>query len=560
MTLCLRKDAERSPLRREYNPIYHIGENSGISLTDFVSGAESEKSVKSPSGESFILQKVVSEGNSWTYVSVTHRSDTLSGLANRLLAFIVLVLLILLVAIIIMMISVIYQYKPIAKLAAEAAGEGEPDGRSKPIDERALLSDTLATLRGDSEQKQKYQTAYYEAEAASKAKSAFLSSMSHDIRTPMNAVIGMTALSLKHKDDPAYVEDCLKKVQSSSEYLLDIINNVLDMSRIESGRIPIKSEPVSITVIIDSVISLMTSGAEAKGQTIETDISGIRQTAVLGDSVHIIQVFVNIVSNAVKFTPEGGRITVKAIQTDCDGEGFVDYVFTFTDTGVGIPPEFIDRVFETFSRADDATGSKTEGNGLGMAIAKKLTELMNGKIYCESVPGKGTTFTVKLRMNLANEAEAEIAEPVNGRTHGADGDSSKTSVDLSGRHILLAEDNLINRQIAHSIISETGAGTDEAKNGKEAVDAFMKSPEGYYDIILMDIQMPVMNGYEATEAIRSSGRSDARTVIIYAVTANTFDEDVRNVKAAGMNGHIGKPYDPEKLYKILSRELKRQTD
>ena len=297
----------------EGTEIYSISNlEDELDLSAFVGGSAVEEDYKSPSGQRYVLQKVVSKVNGWTYVSVIRHGDTLSGLANKQVALIAFILLALVAAIVVMLSSIITQYKPISNLAAQMA-DGKPAGGSEAgvIDERTLLSDTIATLRDDSQQKQKYETAFYEAEAANKAKSAFLSSMSHDIRTPMNAIIGMTAIARKHIGDQEYVDQCLEKVQVSSDYLLDVINNVLDMSRIESGRVPIAQEPVLIPALIDSVVSLMTSGVEAKGQTLSVDFGELSHRAVIGDNIHIVQVFVNILSNAVKFTPEGGKLSIK---------------------------------------------------------------------------------------------------------------------------------------------------------------------------------------------------------------------------------------------------------
>ncbi len=554
-TLLNNANGEAAVFDADGNEIYSTGNpDDKLDLTDFVKNGSPEEEYTSPSGQKYVLQKVVSDTNRWTYVSAMRHSDTLTGLANKQLVFIIFVLLLLVGAVVAMLVSIIAQYKPISNLAAQMSEHGNSDERGT-VDERTLLSDTIATLKDDSAQKQKYEMAFYEAEAASKAKSAFLSSMSHDIRTPMNAIIGMTAIARKHIGDQAYVDDCLRKVQISSDYLLDIINNVLDMSRIESGRIPIAKEPVLIPALIDSVASLMTSSIEAKNQTLEVDIGELKQTAVLGDNIHIVQVFVNIISNAVKFTPEGGKITVSVRQTESDNDKEGVYSFAFTDTGIGIPPEFIDHVFDTFTRVDEPGSARTEGTGLGMAIAKKLVELMGGNIRCESELGNGTTFTVTMHMQYADYDTAAqlIKDP--GRLHADHSGANDTIVDLTGKRILLVEDNAMNREIAHRIIAETHAEVLDADDGKNAVAIFAEHPAGYFDLIFMDIQMPVMNGYQATAEIRSMDREDAKTVPIYAMTANTFDEDVRQVKAAGMNGHIGKPYNPSVLYQVLSRAL-----
>lgn len=554
--LLINNNGEVAVFDADGGEIYSVGNpDDKLDLSDFVKSGETEEEYTSASGQKYVLQKTVSSSNRWTYVCVTRHSDTLKGLANKQLAFIIFVLLLLFGAITVMLVIIVYQYRPISKLAAQITGGGGDGDILGAVDERELLSDKIALLRDDSEQKHKYETAFYEAEAASKAKSAFLSSMSHDIRTPMNAIVGMTAIARKHIDDKEYVDDCLKKVQVSSDYLLDIINNVLDMSRIESGRIPIAEEPVLIPALVDSVVSLMTSTVEAKSQTLGVDTGALTHPAVLGDSVHIVQVFVNILSNAVKFTPEGGRITLRVREAEGSDADTGMYTFTFTDTGIGIPQEFIEHVFDTFSRANGAAAARTEGTGLGMAIAKKLVELMGGTIACESELGQGTTFTVTMPMKYADEETALTLSRENGRLRSGNSDSERIIPRLDGRRVLLVEDNEMNREIARKIIGETGLEVIDANDGREAVDIFSAHPSGYFDLILMDIQMPVMNGYEATAIIRSMDRDDAATVPIYAMTANTFDEDVRQVKDAGMNGHIGKPYNPDILFRILSKAL-----
>ena len=636
-------------------------------------------------GKKYVVQKRVSESNGWTYLSVIRLNDIVSGLASRQLLFIVLLLALMFVAVFAMLVCIAVQYRPISKLAETLDTPAEQAGDDGMIDKRAVLSSTFAALKGDSEQKQRFETAYHEAEAANKAKSAFLSSMSHDIRTPMNAIIGMTAIAYKHADDPEYVRDCLDKVQVASQYLLDIINNVLDMSRIESGRFTLAEEVVELPRLVYGIMTILNQSVETRRQRFRVEAEHIDHEKVIGDNVRLTQVFMNILSNAVKFTPEGGTIGLHILETGSRQPGTGEYVFTFTDTGIGMSPEFVEHVFDTFTRAKDATVSKVEGTGLGMAIARNLVEMMGGTIRCESELGKGTTFTVTLQQRFAgaeseaekaedraryramrelivdgeewaraNEAQAfteagaqadcartpdqaaemaaralsegrayrlavlnETAGDPNGagaagriigaaggadtayalavkdlvkvrqtetkssgiaavvqiplyrstvvqlldRTYGAEGASLRMNgsvPDLMGRRVLVAEDNAMNREIAKKIIGETRADTVMTVNGREAVDAFKERPEGYFDVILMDLQMPVMNGYEATAAIRSLDRTDAATVPIYALTASTFDEDVRQVREASMSGHIGKPYTPDALYRILSKAILNQ--
>ena len=537
-TLYMNSSGEVAVFDSTGREIYRAGTLSdNLPISGYASSASTKAESITFEGTDYVLQKAVSDKNGWTYVSAIRKSDTLSGLANRQLTFIILLLLLLFVAIVAMLVCIVVQYMPISDLAESVTRKS---GKGEVIDERVLLSDAIATLKDDSEQKQRFETAYYEAEAASKAKSAFLSNMSHDIRTPMNAIIGMTAIAQRHADDPEYVRDCLQKVELSSQYLLDIINNVLDMSRIESGRVVLSEEAVDLSVLADGLRAIIGPGAEAKSQQLIVDVGQLDRRLVLGDSVRLTQVF-------VKFTPEGGRIEMHVRQSPSDDPEYGSYVFTFSDNGIGMPPEFVGQVFDTFSRSSATSLSRIEGTGLGMAIAKNLVELMGGAIVCESELNKGTTFTVTLRMKLASGISA--AAP------SEEDNSPAEIIDLTGKRVLLVEDNSINRVIAGKIIGETQAEVVEAVNGKEAVELFSGSPEGFFDIILMDIQMPVMNGYEATAAIRSLSRADAAAVPIFAMTANTFDEDVRQVKDSGMNGHLGKPYKPAELYRILRNAL-----
>ena len=497
----------------------------------------------------YVVLQRVSASNGWTYISVLSLDDIISGPANRQLVFIILLLVLMFVAVFSMLICIIIQYKPISNLADEVGGD------RGAVDEMDLLSDRFASLKDDSEQKQKYQTAFYEAEAASKAKSAFLSNMSHDIRTPMNAVIGMTAIALRHADDPAYMKECLEKVQTASQYLMDIINNVLDMSRIESGRVVLLEEVIDLQQLISGLMVILNQSTEAKRQKLIVETGSIRNNKVIGDSLKLRQIFMNILSNSVKFTPEGGTITVSLSEDESPDADYGNYFFKFSDTGIGMSPEFVSQVFDTFSRASEGGVAKTEGTGLGMAIAKNLVEIMGGTIKCESAPGTGTTFTVAMHMKLAGDKSSD--EPSEAlRVHDRNSRAKNGVVNLEGKRILIAEDNPMNMHIACAIIKETHAEIVRAANGKEAVDAFMEHPEGYFDVILMDLQMPVMDGFQATATIRSSERADARAVPIYAMTASTFDDDVRQVREAGMDGHVGKPYMPETLYRALEEAVR----
>ncbi len=509
--------------------------------------AYSEKAVR-VGGDSYILQEQVSDVNGWSCVSLIRLGDLASGLAGTQVAAIVAVTVLMFVAIWFILVGIVDKYKPISQLALTLTDDAHHARRGGVIDERSLLTDTIATLKSDSDQKQKLEVAYQEATEASLAKSRFLSNMSHDLRTPMNAIIGMTALAQKHINDTAYVADCLQKADVASHYLLDIINNVLDMSRIESGKITLSEETVDLSALIRNAVTIAGTNVEKKRQTLTVSADGITHGKVVGDPVRLTQICMNILSNAVKFTPEGGSISMRITEAPSEKSGCAEYAFVFTDTGIGMSQAFVTRVFDSFSRAQESGVSGVEGTGLGMTIAKNLVERMGGTIVCESEQGVGTTFTVTLPLRIAQEA-------ADGAPSGAQGaENASERMDFTGKRVLLAEDNAMNREIAKRLISETNAEVTETVNGQAAVDAFTAHAEGYFDLVLMDLQMPVMDGYAATAAIRATARGDA-SVPIYAMTADTFDEDVRRVLAAGMNGHIGKPYSPEELYRVLRRTL-----
>lgn len=506
-----------------------------------------------------------------------------------------------------------------------------------------------------------------EAKDANEAKELFFSNMSHDIRTPMNAIVGMTALAKKHIDEKGRVYDALGKIEIASGHLLSLINDVLDMSRINSGKLNLKNDRFSLSDLLHETLTIIRPMTEKKGQTLNFRIGNVAYESLYGDSLRLRQIYVNIINNSVKYTKEGGRIDID-VHEELDGQT-CRLTFVCRDNGIGMTREFLTRVFEPFERVNSSTISGIEGTGLGMSIVKRLVEVMSGKIDVESEPGKGTTVTVsipaeyeKLRVDTAflkdkrfiiieadgetrerfaeyldefsidyvlvtsaSEAIAKMTEAqfdggkydglIIGRKQSDDRDAlgiaayfkksypgitvilsgdekwedveyravksgidhfipmpffrkslinglntalrnsdpteAHTSLpDLKGKRILLAEDNVINMEIAKEILSETGVSVDAAENGKIAVEAYMASEIGHYDLILMDIQMPVMDGYSATRAIRASGRSDSR-LPIYAMTANTFAEDITKAKDAGMDGHIPKPIDVNLLMQKL---------
>ncbi len=515
---------------------------------------------------------------------------------------------------------------------------------------------------------------------ANAAKEVFLSNMSHDIRTPMNAIVGMTALAKKHIDEKARVVDALGKIEVASAHLLGLINDVLDMSHINSGKLNLSEELFSLSDLLHDLLVIVRPQAEQRQHSFRFEAGGIAAESLYGDPLRLRQIFVNIINNAVKYTKEGGDIRV-SVREESAGAGKapaqppaagerVQLVFVCQDNGLGMSREFLDRIFMPFERVKNTTSSRIEGTGLGMSIVKKLIEAMDGSIVIESEPGKGTRVEVRiplrfepkqvkteallekrllvieadpelretytrylaefgLRFSLAASASEAIAaltdadfrnDPYHvviiGKAQeqtsdvfelagylkkfnaglsvilageqkwdeieyravhsGIDaflplpffrksligglnrvlaetgGEESRlSSPDLGGKHILLAEDNLINREIACELLQSTGAAVDTAENGEEAVKRFLESANGYYSLILMDIQMPVMDGYTAVRNIRACGREDAAGTPIYAMTANAFAEDIAKAREAGMNGHIAKPIDINLLMQLL---------
>ena len=542
-----------------------------------------------------------------------------------------------------------------------------------------LISRRIDEQRHEEEQqRQALQSALDNAMAASSAKSRFLSNMSHDIRTPMNAIVGMAAIAAAHINDRDRVSECLKKIGLSSKHLLSLINDVLDMSMIESGKLSLRYEPFNFAELISDLTELLKPQADAGRLNLEVSLAGLKNEKVIGDPLRVQQVCINIMSNAIKYTSAGGSIRVSVTQKAGGRKGYLNYVFCCRDTGIGMSEAFIERLFQPFERAQDSTKSKVTGTGLGMAITKNVVDLMNGSIQVESTPGAGSEFTVTFPLKLQDtggdevphewlgvrclmvdddrkicENAAELLDDMglraefvtDGRTAvknvlqaekdadpfglvivdwkmpdmdgvevtrrirkviGADtpvivltaydwseieseakaagvtaflakpfyhakfcnllGELSGKTVqeeirrpsdrmDYSDKRILLVEDNEINREIARELIGESGAEIEEACDGVEAVKMVMDSREGYYDMILMDIQMPRMDGYEAAKAIRRMDRRDVKKIPIIAMTANAFAEDAQAAVHAGMDAHFPKPIDINALDKLLYQFL-----
>ena len=378
---------------------------------------------------------------------------------------------------------------------------------------------------------------------ANLAKREFLFNMSHDIRTPMNAIIGFTALAQTHIDDRGQVEDYLKKISVSSQHLLSLINDVLDMSRIESGKVTLEAKPVHLPELVHELRDIIQAVVSKKDLSLTLDTVGVENEDVIADPLRLEQILINVLANAVKFTPDGGQIGLWIVQKDTAPAGYADFEFHIKDNGIGMSEEFQKHIFEQFARERTSTVSKIQGTGLGMAITKSLVDMMGGRITVKSEQGKGSEFTISLRF--------PIGEAKTGQTPPA----AKASA-FTGKKLLVVEDNELNLEIASTLLKEAGFEVDTAENGKIAVEKVEAASAGRYDLILMDIQMPEMDGYEATRRIRALPDARKAALPIVAMTANAFEDDRKNALHAGMNGHIAKPLDIQKLFQVLSELLK----
>jgi signal transduction histidine kinase/BarA-like signal transduction histidine kinase len=386
------------------------------------------------------------------------------------------------------------------------------------------------------ENNQLLEIAAREAEEANASKSEFLAHMSHDIRTPINGIIGMTHIALKSKGDSEKIDDCLQKINSAADHLLMLINDVLDMSSVEKGKVVVSHEPMDICMMLNHGISIMEGQLSSRDLTFVKKIETFEHPYVFGDELHLRQIFINIMGNAIKFTPDGGRIEFRAIELPVE-DNKAHYRFEFEDTGIGISEEFQEKIFDEFSQEEKGGRSTYQGSGLGMAISKKLVELMGGSIQVRSQLGEGTCFTVEIAFEIAQNYQEQ--NPVHKKA------------ELTGMKILLVEDNELNTEIAKEILEDEGILVTVAENGKQAYEAFTLAPPGRFDVILMDVMMPVMNGYDATEAIRNCSHPQAKSIPIIAMTANAYQEDVERAMAAGMNAHIAKPIRVDLLLSVL---------
>lgn len=396
--------------------------------------------------------------------------------------------------------------------------------QTKAVEQQRLLTDALA-----------------QAENANKAKSTFLFNMSHDIRTPMNAIIGFTAMAKKHINEPDKAVEYLDKVEISSKHMLHIINDVLDMARIDSGKVELESAPINIYKECYATDALFRSSMEEKEIDFSVKID-IKDDVVLGDAVRIKQIVVNLVSNSLKYTKPGGKVVLQYQQTGRTEDGFALFEISVKDTGIGMSKEYQHHLFEAFERERNATVSGIQGTGLGLAISKQLSNMMGGTLTCNSKLGVGTEFIFKIKL------------PIAGYTTNTAKELADISV-FAGKRILLVEDNDLNREIAVDMLHELGFFIEEAKDGAEAVEKISHAKPHYFDIVLMDIQMPYMDGYQATRSIRTLKNKSRANIPIIAMTANAFDEDRQKALDAGMNAHLSKPINEKQVIDTLYQFL-----
>jgi signal transduction histidine kinase/ActR/RegA family two-component response regulator len=394
-------------------------------------------------------------------------------------------------------------------------------------------------IEAQMEREQEYQQRVREAQTS--ARNDFLANMSHDIRTPMNAIVGYTNIAKTHQDKPETVADALDKIGSSSHYLLSLINDILDISKIESGKMQISYGPCDLAALFRRIEDITALQAKKKFLVITYCHDSVRHYKVNADELRLEQILINIISNAIKYTPSGKTVDLIAEEIPLSG-GKNRYRFIVRDTGIGIKEDYLPHIFESFTREERTTVNRIQGTGLGLAITAKIVEMMGGTITVKSKLGEGSEFTVELELEALETEEQASAE-------------NNETADLTGHRILLVEDNEINAEIARMILEQYGAEVQQAENGKTGLEALQEKGPGYYDAVLMDIQMPVMNGFEATKAIRALGGAYATALPIIAMSANAYEEDVRDCLAAGMNGHIAKPFNPAELMRILRRYI-----
>lgn len=394
--------------------------------------------------------------------------------------------------------------------------------------------------------RQQLSEALNSAEVANKAKSDFMFNMSHDIRTPLNVIMGYTAMAKKYADDSERVSEYLSKIDLSGQQLLSIINQVLEMARIESGKIELDEKSHNIKEQFMSMVAVLSAQATISGIEFNYSLGNIEHVNVFDDAPRLSQIALNVAGNAFKYTPEGGRVDFLLKELPCSRDNYATYVLTVKDTGIGMSSEYLDKLFEPFSRENNSTVSRIQGTGLGMAIVKNIVDLLGGSIKVESKQGQGTSFDISVDLKIDNTVEKKSSD-----------DESKKDMSFEGYRILLVEDNEMNREIARRMLQAHDFTVEEAEDGDIAVkmvsETAARNDYGYYNFILMDVQMPNMNGYDATRAIREIHSHGNVHVPIIALTANAFEEDRKNAFEAGMDEHLSKPIDVNKLFETLAK-------
>ena len=420
----------------------------------------------------------------------------------------------------------------------------EEDGHRRAV---VSTSDETEAIVEQRNHQDMLEGALRQAKQASQAKTTFLFNMSHDIRTPMNAIVGFTTIARKHSDDAAKVKECLDKIDESSTHLQNLINDILEMSRIEYGKVELEMAPYNIFTGVNKIVSMIQTEMEEKGLGFKWEVN-VHDESVICDHLRITQVCLNLLGNAIKFTPRGGKVLFTVTQNNASIDGKTYYEWKISDTGIGMSKEFQKNMYGTFERERTSTESGIQGTGLGLSITKSLVELMDGSIRVESALNEGTTFYVTIPMELSEEEVKEES-------------TAETPVyDFSDKRVLLVEDNKLNRIIAEELLVEEKIEVESVEDGAEAVKAVRDHEAGYYDLVLMDIQMPVMDGYQATRAIRRLEDIGKASVPIVAMTANAFAEDREKALNAGMQDHIPKPIDLEKLFSTMDHVWKRKQE
>ena len=423
----------------------------------------------------------------------------------------------------------------------------DADGKARSIVYAA--QDVTESKRKEMREHQALQAACEAADQANASKRNFLSCMSHNVRTPMNGIIGMLKIASDHVEDHERVLDCLNKASASSHQLLSTLNEILDISQIESGNFKLEAEAFCMSDLMQDISEAILPGVRAKNLTLKTNPLQVVHDDILGDRKRLRQMILNILGNSVNYTPEGGTLEISVTEHESNEHGCSSYNFVFRDNGIGMEEEFIQHIFEPFSRADDPHVNKIDGIGLGMTIAQNIARMMGGAISVKSILGEGSqiTVTVILRLKTPAGTSGSLSDPA--------GDTP-FDVSFRGRRILLVEDNELNQEIAMELIGELEAMVECAADGRKGLQRFAEMPAGYYDMILMDIQMPVMNGFDATRAIRKLPRPDAAAIPIIALSANASVEDMAASHESGMNGHIAKPLNIPQLIERMGYWMK----